>query len=75
MQKEGEVKILREKIKKQDQDMQRVRNEKLELVKKLQQQQLESKRSFDKAIEFTKLDNQLKSQVWLIYFLIFTGNF
>ena len=62
MQKEGEVKILRDKLKKQESEMQRVRNEKLELLKKLQQQQIEAKKNLEKQIEFKELENQFKSQ-------------
>ncbi len=62
MQKEGEVKILRDKLKKQEQEMQRVRNEKLELLKKIQTQQIEAKKNLDKQMEFKELENQFKSQ-------------
>lgn len=62
MQKEGEVKILRDKLKKQEQEMQRVRNEKLELLKKLQTQQIEAKKHLEKQIEFKELESQFKCQ-------------
>lgn len=62
MQKEGEVKILRDKLKKQDQEMQRVRNEKLELLKKLQTQQVEAKKHLEKQMEFKELESQFKCQ-------------
>ena len=62
MMKDGEVKILREKLKKQDQDLQRIRTEKLDLMKKLQLQQVEAKKNLDKQLEFKELENQFKSQ-------------
>lgn len=62
MMKDGEVKILRDKLKKQDQDLQRIRTEKLDLMKKLQLQQVEAKKNLDKQLEFKELENQFKSQ-------------
>ena len=62
MQKDGEVKILREKLKRQEQEMQRIRNDKLELIKKLQQQRDDAQKHLQKQIEFKDLENQFKSQ-------------
>ncbi len=62
MQKEGEVKLLRDRLKKQEQEMQQVRNEKLELIKKLHQQEVSAKKHLEKQIEFKELENQFKSQ-------------
>lgn len=62
MQKDGEVKILRDKLKRLEQEMQKMRTEKIDLIKKLQQQQDETKRNFQKQIEYKELENQFKSQ-------------
>lgn len=62
MQKDGEVKILRDKLKRMEQDSQRMRVEREELFKKLQQQQDEAKRALQKQIDIKELENQLKSQ-------------
>lgn len=62
MQKDGEVRILRDKIKRLEQELQRSRTEKVEMSKKLQQQQDETKKSLQKQIEFKELENQFKSQ-------------
>ncbi|RNA43988.1 ATR-interacting -like isoform X2 [Brachionus plicatilis] len=62
MQKDGEVKILRDKLRRFEQEMQKMRTEKIDLIKKLQQQQDETKRSFQKQIEYKELENQFKSQ-------------
>jgi hypothetical protein len=62
MQKDGEVKILRDKLKRQEQESQKMRNERMELVKRLQQQQEEAKKNLQKQIEFKDLENHLKTQ-------------
>jgi len=62
MQKDGEVKILRDKLKRLEQDAQRMRTERSDLVKKLEQKQEETKKSLQKQIEFKELENQFKSQ-------------
>ena len=62
MQKDGEVRILRDKIKRLEQELQRSRTEKVDMSKKLQQQQDEAKKNLQKQIEFKELENQFKSQ-------------
>lgn len=62
MQKDGEVKILRDKLKRLEQEAQKMRAEKVDLVKKLQQQQDEAKKTLQKQIEFKELENQFKAQ-------------
>lgn len=62
MAKDGEVKILRDKLKRLEQETQRMRTERVDLVKKLQQQQDEAKKSLQKQIEYKELENQFKSQ-------------
>ncbi|CAF0724162.1 unnamed protein product [Brachionus calyciflorus] len=62
MQKDGEVKILRDKLKRLEQETQKMRNEKFDLVKKLQQQHEETKKSLQKHIEVKDLESQFKSQ-------------
>ena len=62
MQKEGEVKILRDNLKKKDQEIQRVRNEKIEMIRKLQQQQIDAQKNLDKQMELKDLDKEFKKQ-------------
>lgn len=62
MAKDGEVKILREKLKKLEQEIQKIRTERIEMVKKLNEQKEEDKRTLQKQIEFKELENQFKSQ-------------
>jgi hypothetical protein len=62
MQKDGEVKILRDKLKRLEQETQKMRTERVDLVKKLQQQQDDAKKSLQKQIEYKELENQFKSQ-------------
>ena len=62
MLKDGEVKILRDKLKRTEQEMQRIRTEKADLVKKLHLQQEEIKKGLQKQIELKELENQIKSQ-------------
>jgi len=62
MVKDGEVKILREKLKKLEQDSQRMRTERADLIKKLQTQKEEEKKGLQKQIEFKELENQFKNQ-------------
>ena len=62
MAKDGEVKILREKLKKLEQDSQRMRTERADLIKKLQTQKEEEKKGLQKQIEFKELENQFKNQ-------------
>jgi hypothetical protein len=49
-------------MKRLEQDMQKMRNERLDLIKKLQQQKDESDKVLQKQIEFKDLENQFKSQ-------------
>jgi len=60
--KDGEVKILREKLKRMEQDMQRMRTGNADTMKKLQVQQEESQKNLKKQIELKELENQLKTQ-------------
>ena len=62
MQKDGEVKILRDKLKRLEQDTQRMRTERVDLIKKLQTQKDEEKKGLQKQIEFKELENQFKNQ-------------
>lgn len=62
MAKDGEVKILREKLKKMEQDSQRLRNERTEMLKKIKDKTEEEKKGLQKQIEFKELENQFKNQ-------------
>ena len=56
------MKILRDKLKKVEQDSQRMRTERLEFMKRISQQQEETSKAMQKQIEFKELENQFKSQ-------------
>ncbi len=62
MHKDGEVKILRDKLKRVEQELQRARTEKTELDKKLHTQQEDAKKILKKQMELKELEHQLKSQ-------------
>ena len=62
MAKDGEVKILRDKLKRLEQDTQRMRTERVDLIKKLQTQKEEEKKGLQKQIELKELENQFKYQ-------------
>ena len=49
-------------MKRLEQDMQKMRTERLDLIKKLQQQKDESDRALQKQIEFKEIENQFKTQ-------------
>lgn len=56
------VKILRDKLKRVEQESQRMRAERLDLMKKFEQRHEEASRQMQKQIEFKELENQFKSQ-------------
>ena len=62
MHKDGEVKILRDKLKRTEQELQRTRAEKTEMDKKLHIQQEDAKKTLKKQMELKELEHQLKSQ-------------
>jgi hypothetical protein len=62
MQKEGEIRILRDKMKKQEQEMQRMRQASTEQGRKSQQRYEELKKATQKKIEVKEIENQFKSQ-------------
>jgi hypothetical protein len=61
MQKDGEVKILRDKLKRLENETNKMRTERIDLIKKLQQQQEESNRILQKQIEKKEAENQIKT--------------
>jgi hypothetical protein len=61
-QKAGEVKMLREKFKKVEIEMNKLRNEKIELTKKLSKQNDDTEKAFRKQIESKELEIKFKTQ-------------
>ena len=61
-QKTGEIKMLRDKFKKHEIEMSKLRNEKIELVKKLSKQNDETEKAFRKQIESKELEIKFKTQ-------------
>ena len=61
-QKAGEVKMLREKFKKVEIEMNKLRNEKIELTKKLSKQNDDTEKAFRKQIESKELEIKFKNQ-------------